>query len=121
MLLKTSFLLPYLFCNVEFELIQLISLHLDLLDADIPSKHFACLQDDLIPLVSCMSKTEFPLGLIKFRMVTLDLLIDLLFLILSLSLLHSKVLQNTNNQARASPSSLMTFVQSYLTRILLRF
>ena len=95
MLLKASFLLPYLFCNVEFELIQLISQHVDLLDADIPSKHFACLQDDLISLVSCMLKTEFPLGLIKFRMVTLDLLIDLIFL--------------------------MTLVQSYLTRILLRF
>ena len=27
MLLKTSFLLPHLFCNVEFELIQLISQH----------------------------------------------------------------------------------------------
>ena len=27
MLLKTSFLLRYLFCNVEFELIQLISQH----------------------------------------------------------------------------------------------
>ena len=48
MLLKTSFLLPYLFCNVEFELMQLISQHLDLLDTDIPSKHFACLQDDSI-------------------------------------------------------------------------
>ena len=48
MLLKTSFLLPYLFCNAEFELIQLISQRLDLLDADIPSKHFACLQDHSI-------------------------------------------------------------------------
>ena len=27
MLLKTSFLLPHLFCNVEFELIQLVSQH----------------------------------------------------------------------------------------------
>ena len=68
-----------------------------------------------------MSKTEFPLDLIKFRMVTLGLLIDLIFLILSMSLLHLKVLQNKNKQARLSPSSLMTLVQSYLTRILLRF
>ena len=48
MLLKSSFLLPYLFCNVEFELIQLISQHLDLLNTDIPSKYFACLQGDSI-------------------------------------------------------------------------
>ena len=68
-----------------------------------------------------MSKTGFPLGLIKFRMVTLGLLIDLIFLIFSMSLLHLKVLQNTNKQARLSPSSLMTLVHSYLTWILLRF
>ena len=43
----------------------------------------------LIPLVSCMSKTEFPLGLIKLGIVTLNLFINFIILILSLSLLHS--------------------------------
>ena len=42
----------------------------------------------LIPLVSCISKTEFLLGLLKFRIVTLNLLVDFIFLILLLSLLH---------------------------------
>ena len=44
--------------------------------------------NNLTPLVSCISNTEFPLGLQKLRVVTLNLLIDFLFLILSLSLLH---------------------------------
>ena len=44
--------------------------------------------NSLIPLVSSISKTEFPLGLIKLRIVILSLLIDLIFLVLSLSLLH---------------------------------
>ena len=43
-------------------------------------------------MVSCISKTEFPLGIIellKIRSVILNLLIDYIFLILSLSLLHA--------------------------------
>ena len=39
--------------------------------------------------MSCISKTDFPLGLIKLRIVTLNLLIGFIFLILSLSSLHS--------------------------------
>ena len=38
-----------------------------------------------------MSKTEFPLSLIKSRVFTLNLLIDSIFIILSLSLLHSLI------------------------------
>ena len=47
--------------------------------------------NNLIPLVSCISKTEFVLGLINLRIVTLNLLIDSILLFLSLSLLHSLI------------------------------
>ena len=42
--------------------------------------------NNLIPLVSCISKTEFLLDLVKVRKFTLNLLIDPMFLILFLSL-----------------------------------
>lgn len=42
--------------------------------------------NNLIPLVSCTSKTEFPLWIIKSRTVALNWLIDSVFLILLLSL-----------------------------------
>ena len=44
---------------------------------------------NIISLVSCISKIDFPLGLIKLRIVTLNLLIDFIFLILWSSLLYS--------------------------------
>ena len=45
--------------------------------------------NNLIPLVSCTSKTELPLGLIKLKIVTLNLFIDFKLLLLWLSLRHS--------------------------------
>ena len=53
--------------------------------------------NNLIPLVSCIPKTEFPLGLIKLRIITLNLLIDSVFLILLLSLLLS-IIHNGKNE-----------------------
>ena len=47
------------------------------------------LLNNLIPLGSCTSKTVFPLDQIKLQIVTLNLLIDSIFLILTLSLIHS--------------------------------
>ena len=44
--------------------------------------------NNFIPLVSGISKTELTLGLIKLGIVTLNLLIDYIFLILTFSLLH---------------------------------
>ena len=44
--------------------------------------------NNLIPFLSCISKTEFPLGQIKLRIATLDLLINSIFLMLLLNLLH---------------------------------
>ena len=47
--------------------------------------------NNVIPLISCISKTEFPLGLMKLRIVALNLLTGSIFLILLLSLLHSLI------------------------------
>ena len=52
--------------------------------------------NNLILLVSCISKNEFALDLKKLRIVTLNLLIDSIFLILSLSLLHSLIQYGKN-------------------------
>ena len=52
---------------------------------------------NLIPLVSCILKTGLPLELIKLRIVNLNVLIDSIFLISSLSLLHS-LMQYGKNQ-----------------------
>ena len=51
-----------------------------------------------IPLVSGISKTELPLGLIKLGIVTLNLLIDYIFLILTFSLLHSLMQYEKNGK-----------------------
>ena len=57
--------------------------------------------NNFIPLVSCISKSGFPLGLIKLRIVTLNLLIDFIFLILSLSLLYSLMQYGRNEFSNA--------------------
>ena len=51
---------------------------------------------NLISLVPCISKTEFPLGLIKLRIFILDLLIDSIFLIFSLGLPNSLIQYGKN-------------------------
>ena len=52
--------------------------------------------NNLIPLISCISTTVFALGVIKLRIVNLNLLIDSIFLILLLSLLRSLIQYRKN-------------------------
>lgn len=54
--------------------------------------------NNFIPLVSGISKTELLLDLIKLGIVTLNLLTDNIFLILTFSLLHSLMQYEKNGK-----------------------